>query len=100
VQATSFPYTGRRGAQAQAQPEGASRRVPRPPEPAARRIRDLYARTLKFADILTPEFLQCPLSHSGGRPMDVVYVGLAVVFWLLLAGMARGCALLAGGSRP
>ena len=29
--------------------------------------------------------------------MDVVYVVLAVVFWLLMAGMARGCALLAGG---
>jgi len=29
--------------------------------------------------------------------MDVVYVVLAVAFWLLMAGMARGCALLAGG---
>jgi hypothetical protein len=32
--------------------------------------------------------------------MDVVYVGLAVVFWLLMVAMASGCALLAGGSRP
>ena len=24
--------------------------------------------------------------------MDVVYVVLAVAFWLLIAGMARGCA--------
>ena len=31
--------------------------------------------------------------------MDVVYVALAVVFWLLIAGMARGCASLVGGSR-
>jgi len=31
--------------------------------------------------------------------MDVVYVGLAVVFWLLMAVMARGCALLAGGNQ-
>jgi hypothetical protein len=31
--------------------------------------------------------------------MDVVYVGLAIVIWLLIAGMARGCALLAGGNR-
>jgi len=31
--------------------------------------------------------------------MDVVYVGLAVVIWLLIAGMAGGCALLAGGDR-
>ena len=67
---------------------------------AARRIRDLYAQGLEFTDILTREFLQCHLSCSGGRPMDVVYIGLAVVFWLLLAGMARGCALLAGGNRP
>ena len=31
--------------------------------------------------------------------MDVVYIALFVVFWLLLAGMARGCALLAGGTK-
>ena len=31
--------------------------------------------------------------------MDVVYLALAVVFWLLLAGMARGCALLGGGTK-
>jgi hypothetical protein len=29
--------------------------------------------------------------------MDVVYLALVVVFWLLVAGMARGCASLAGG---
>ena len=28
--------------------------------------------------------------------MDVVYVGLGIVFWLLLAGMAVGCAKLGG----
>jgi hypothetical protein len=31
--------------------------------------------------------------------MDVVYLALVFVFWLLLAGMARGCALLAGGTK-
>jgi len=31
--------------------------------------------------------------------MDVVYLALAVVFWLLTAGMAHGCALLAGGTK-
>ncbi len=31
--------------------------------------------------------------------MDVVYLALVVVFWLLLAGMARGCALLGGGTQ-
>jgi hypothetical protein len=30
--------------------------------------------------------------------MDVVYLALAVVFWLLMAGMARGCASLVGGT--
>jgi hypothetical protein len=28
--------------------------------------------------------------------MDVVYLVLVVAFWLLIAGMARGCALLGG----
>jgi hypothetical protein len=31
--------------------------------------------------------------------MDVVYLALAIVFWLLVAGMARGCASLVGGTR-
>ena len=31
--------------------------------------------------------------------MDVVYIALAVVFWLSFAGMARGCASLVGGSK-
>lgn len=31
--------------------------------------------------------------------MDVVYLALAVVFWLLMAGMARGCASLVGETR-
>ncbi len=31
--------------------------------------------------------------------MDVVYVVLAIAFWLLMAGMARGCALLVGGNK-
>jgi hypothetical protein len=31
--------------------------------------------------------------------MDVVYLVLVVAFWLLIAGMARGCALLAGGTK-
>ena len=31
--------------------------------------------------------------------MDVVYLALVVVFWLLLAGMARGCALLGGETK-
>ena len=31
--------------------------------------------------------------------MDVVYLALAIVFWLLIAGMARGCALLVGGNK-
>ena len=28
--------------------------------------------------------------------MDVVYLALAVAFWLLLVGMAKGCAKLGG----
>ncbi len=31
--------------------------------------------------------------------MDVVYLALVVVFGLLMAGMARGCALLGGGTK-
>jgi len=31
--------------------------------------------------------------------MDIVYLALVVVFWLLIAGMARGCALLARGTK-
>jgi hypothetical protein len=31
--------------------------------------------------------------------MDAVYLALAVVFWLLLAGMATGCARLGGSKR-
>ena len=31
--------------------------------------------------------------------MDVVYVVLAAAFWLVIAGMARGCALLVGGKK-
>ena len=31
--------------------------------------------------------------------MDAAYLALAVVFWLLLAGMAKGCAKL-GGAKP
>ena len=31
--------------------------------------------------------------------MDVVYLALAIVFWLLMAGMARGCASLVGGAQ-
>ena len=31
--------------------------------------------------------------------MDVVFLALAIAFWLLIAGMARGCALLAGGTK-
>jgi len=31
--------------------------------------------------------------------MDVVYLVLVVVFWLLIAEMARGCALLVGGNK-
>jgi len=31
--------------------------------------------------------------------MDVLYVALGVVFWLLIAGMAVGCARL-GGPKP
>ena len=28
--------------------------------------------------------------------MDFAYIALVVVFWLLMAGMARGCARLGG----
>jgi len=28
--------------------------------------------------------------------MDVVYIALAVAFWLILVGMAKGCAKLGG----
>jgi hypothetical protein len=31
--------------------------------------------------------------------MDVVYLGLAVAFWLVMAAMAAGCARL-GGPKP
>ena len=31
--------------------------------------------------------------------MDFMYLGLAVVFWLLIAGMAKGCDLLKGGKQ-
>ena len=31
--------------------------------------------------------------------MDVVYLALAIVFWLLVAGMAHGCASLVGGKK-
>ena len=31
--------------------------------------------------------------------MDVVYLALALAFWLLVAAMARACALLAGGNK-
>lgn len=31
--------------------------------------------------------------------MDVVYLALAAVFWLLLVGMAVGCAKLNAGAR-
>jgi hypothetical protein len=29
--------------------------------------------------------------------MDIAFVALFAVFWLLLAGMAKGCSWLAGG---
>ena len=31
--------------------------------------------------------------------MDIAYIALIVVFWLLLAGMAVGCAKLGGPSQ-
>ncbi len=31
--------------------------------------------------------------------MDVVYLVLVVAFWLLIAGMARGCASLGGEAK-
>ena len=31
--------------------------------------------------------------------MDVMYIGLSLVFWLLLVGMAKGCAKLGGPSQ-
>ena len=31
--------------------------------------------------------------------MDVVYIALGVVFWLLLVGMAKGCAKLGGPAK-
>ena len=31
--------------------------------------------------------------------MDVMYLGLGLVFWLLLVGMAKGCAKLGGPSQ-
>jgi hypothetical protein len=34
--------------------------------------------------------------HLKENLMDAAYLGLAVVFWLLLAGMAKGCAKLGG----
>jgi hypothetical protein len=34
-----------------------------------------------------------------GNPMDVAYVALFVLFWLLLAGMAVGCDKLKGANK-
>lgn len=31
--------------------------------------------------------------------MDIVYLALTIVFWLMLAGMAIGCARLGGPGR-
>jgi hypothetical protein len=38
-------------------------------------------------------------SCEGGRVMDVVYLVLVVAFWLLLVGMAEGCASLGGPAK-
>jgi len=47
----------------------------------------------RHLDALIPTI---PPSREGGRRMDVVYVALSVAFWLLLVGMAKGCAKLGG----
>ncbi len=31
--------------------------------------------------------------------MDVIYIALSIAFWLLLVGMAKGCAKLGGFSK-
>jgi hypothetical protein len=43
-----------------------------------------------------PRFLACAVLTNEDARMDIVYIALVVLFWLLLAGMAVGCAKLGG----
>ena len=43
-----------------------------------------------------PRFLACAVTWNEDARMDIVYIALIVVFWVLLAGMAVGCAKLGG----
>jgi hypothetical protein len=43
-----------------------------------------------------PRFLACAVFEDEDETMDIAYIALAVVFWLLLVGMAVGCAKLGG----
>ena len=43
-----------------------------------------------------PRFIACAVIDSEGPSMDIVYIALVVLFWLLLVGMAVGCAKLGG----
>jgi len=48
-----------------------------------------------FINIFMRPFLRSIPSISEDR-MDLAYIALAVAFWLLVAGMAVGCAKLGG----
>jgi len=54
-----------------------------------------------FAASLRPGFQNRPIDPSciGVTHMDLAYIALAVASWLLVAGMAVGCAKL-GGAKP
>ena len=43
-----------------------------------------------------PRFVACAVLENEDEPMDFAFIALVVVFWLLLAGMAVGCAKLGG----
>jgi hypothetical protein len=46
-----------------------------------------------------PRFLACAVIWNEDEPMDIAYIALVVVFWLLLVGMAVGCAKLGGPAK-
>jgi hypothetical protein len=43
-----------------------------------------------------PRFVVSAVLKNEDKPMDFAFIALVVVFWLLLAGMAVGCAKLGG----
>jgi hypothetical protein len=43
-----------------------------------------------------PRFVASAVLENQDKSMDFAYIALVVAFWLLLAGMAVGCAKLGG----